>query len=91
MVHSMVFNRTHNTFPLLHIRSRIAGKRKDATVQDTTQMDIATVHTDMMPTLFYMTHTEDGRICVLTSLRRKGSNQFIQSGGKLVPQFYVFA
>ena len=77
MVHTVVFHCMKDAFPLLHIRSRIAGERKDATVQDTAQVDVATVHTDMVPALFHAAHTEDGRTYILACLRRKCSGQAI--------------
>ena len=59
MVHPVIFHRTHDTLPLLHIRSRIAGDREDTAVQDTAQVDIAAVQADMMASLFHVAHTEN--------------------------------
>ena len=77
VVHTVIFHCVEDTFPLLHIRGRIAGERENAAIQDTAQVNIATVHTDMMPALSHVAHTEDRRASILACLRRKSSSQII--------------
>lgn len=78
VVHPVVFHRVENACPLFHIRRRIAGERKDTAIQDTAQMDVTAVQTDMMLALFHVAHSKDGRAYVLAVLRRKGGSQIIE-------------